>query len=192
MAIVESALMTAEAFFAWTAQDEQSGRFFELDRGEVVELPPPGKFHGFVCTNIAAILRTYAIQSGRGYVCGNDSGVIVERNPDTVRGPDVSFFDDEQTAETMDRAYAEHPPVLAVEVLSPTDRFSRTMRRVAQLLKSGVKLVWVVDLETQEVSICRPEADVEILDNKSELTGNGVLPEFRCQVSEFFRYPGRR
>lgn len=52
--------------------------------------------------------------------------------------------------------------------------------------------MWVVDLEAQDVSICRPKADVEILDAKSELLGNGVLPEFRCQVSEFFGYPGRR
>ena len=118
--------MTAVEFFDWVHQPENRGRYFELERGEVVEMPPPGKYHGFVCGNVAGILRDYCIQNGRGYVCTNDAGVIVEQDPDTVRGPDVTFYDDDQTAADMERQYATVPPLLAVDVLSPNDRVNPT------------------------------------------------------------------
>ena len=130
--------MTASEFFDWVHRPENRNRFFELDRGEVVEMPPPGKYHGFVCGNVAWILGDFARQRRKGYVCTNDAGVLVERDPDTVRGPDVTFYEDAQTIDDMDRQYAARPPLLAVEVLSPNDRINRTIRRITQMLHGGV------------------------------------------------------
>lgn len=45
--------ITATEFYDMVMQPENRGRHFELDRGEVIELPPPGKFHGFVCGNVS-------------------------------------------------------------------------------------------------------------------------------------------
>ena len=42
-------LMTAEAFFAWVHRPENADRWFELERGKVIEMPPPGHRHGVVC-----------------------------------------------------------------------------------------------------------------------------------------------
>ncbi len=97
MSTAQTKLMTAEDFYDWVHRPENAERFFELERGEVVEMPPPMKYHGFVCANISGILRTFAIQRKSGYPCSNDSGLIVEHDPDTVRGPDVTFYEDEQT-----------------------------------------------------------------------------------------------
>src|SRR5271167_23618 len=98
MATVPIKLMTAEEFYEWVHRPENRDRFFELERGEVVEMPPPSKYHGFVCGNVSGVLRAYAIQRQKGYPCTNDSGFLVESDPDTVRGADVSFYEDEQTA----------------------------------------------------------------------------------------------
>ena len=46
MATVSPPKMTAEEFFAWANRPENSDRRLELDRGEVVEMPPPKKSHG--------------------------------------------------------------------------------------------------------------------------------------------------
>lgn len=191
MATTSTAVMTAEEFFDWVHRAENAGRSFELDRGEVIEMPPPGKFHGFVCGNVSRILGNFAIQRRRGYVCTNDSGILVERDPDTVRGPDVSFYDDSETAETMERKYPEVPPLLVVEVLSPEDRTTQVMNRVGQFLARGVGLVWVIDPETRDVAIHRPGAFPELLATGSDITGGDVLPEFRCRVDEFFAMPGQ-
>lgn len=189
MATVAIKLLTADEFFDWVHLPENHDRSFELERGEVVEMPLPGKYYGFVCANISRILGNFAARARRGYVCTNDSGIIVERDPDTVRGADVSYYVDEQTADDMERKYSTDPPVLAVEVMSPSDRFNRTVRRVTQMLNMGVKQVWVVDPQARDVSIYRLGRDPEVLMTDQELTAPDILPGFRCLVSEFFGAP---
>jgi Uma2 family endonuclease len=182
--------MTAAEFFAWVHRPENSDRFFELDRGEVVELPRPGKYHGFICANIATILGEFARKRRKGYVCTNNAGVVIERDPDTVRGPDVTFYEDAQTAADMDRQYAARPPLLAVEVLSPDDRINRVIRRITQMLRAGVAVVWLVDPVGRDISVYRPGQDPVLFAEGQELTGDPALPDFRCRVVDFFALPG--
>jgi Uma2 family endonuclease len=184
-------LMTAETFFEWVNLPENRDLHVELERGEIVEMPPPGKYHGFVCGNIARLLGNYAAERGAGYVCSNDAGLVVDRDPDTVRGPDVTFYDDTQTADDMDRRFATEPPLLAVEVQSPNDRVNRTVLRVTQMLQLGVRLIWVVDPETRDVSVYRPGVDPYVAEESQDLTGEEVLPDFRCRVADFFGVPGK-
>src|ERR1700683_3570407 len=106
MATVATRPMTADEVFGFVLRPENRDRFFELERGEVTEMPPPHKYHGFVCVNVGAILHNYAARTGKGYPCSNDAGMVVESDPDTVRGPDVAYYEDDQNADTMDRKYA--------------------------------------------------------------------------------------
>jgi Uma2 family endonuclease len=190
MATVAAKPMTGDEFFGWVHQPENSDRCFELERGEIIEMPPPGKYHGFVCANVSRILGNFAAARRKGYVCTNDSGVLVERDPDTVRGVDVTFYDDAQNADDMERKYAVEPPLLAVEVMSPGDRINRTLVRVTQLLNVGVKQVWVVDPQARDVSIYSQGQNPAIVKSDGELAAGDILPEFRCHVSEFFGSPG--
>jgi Uma2 family endonuclease len=191
MATVTAKLMTADEFYDWVHRPENQDRFFELERGEVVEMPPPGKPHGFVCGNASRMLGVFASQRKRGYTCTNDAGLIVEEGPDTVRGPDVSFYEDDQNLDTMDKKYARQPPRLVVEVLSPNDKQSKTNVRISQYLKRGVPLVWLIDPELRIVTVYRSGKDLYTRDNGEELTGEDVLPDFRCRVAEFFALPGQ-
>jgi Uma2 family endonuclease len=183
--------MTADEFYEFVHRMENRDRFFELERGEVVEMPPPHKYHGFVCSNVSGLLREYAIRRKSGYPCSNDSGIVVENDPDTVRGPDVAFYEDDQTADTMDRKYATVPPKLVVEVLSPNNQTTKVNRRVGQFLKRGVSVVWLVDPEVRCVTVYRADHYPVVLDDREELTGGDVLPDFRCRVAEFFARPGQ-
>src|SRR5688572_2138779 len=121
MATVVSKPITAEEFYQFTHRSENRDRIFELERGEIVEMSRPGKKHGMICANVARLLGNYAAGRKKGYVCSNDTGVVVERDPDSVRGPDVLFFEDVNQVEQVQEKYGETPPRLAVEVLSPND-----------------------------------------------------------------------
>ncbi len=184
--------MTADEFFDFVHRPENDNRWFELVRGEVIELPPPRKPHGFVCGNIGRILGNYTFAYGRFYMTGNDSGVILERDPDTVRGPDVAIYNDATTFAELHPKYGEVPPLLAVEVLSPDDRLGKIMRKVKIYLKAGVQIVWVVDPETRNVTVHRPGKEAAIVEDHEELTGEDVLPGFSCRVADFFRLPGEK
>src|SRR2546423_10867670 len=81
-------LLTAEDFARLPSDDRPR----ELVRGRVVRMNPPYTFHGYVSSNIAGILREFVRAHRLGRVVGDGGGVITERNPDTVRGPDASYF----------------------------------------------------------------------------------------------------
>ncbi len=43
------------------------------------------------------------------------------------------------------------PPVLCVEVLSPDDRFRRTMEKVHDYLQMGVSAVWIINPHSRDI-----------------------------------------
>jgi Uma2 family endonuclease len=182
--------LTADEFFDWVHHPENRDRWFELERGRVIEMPPPGERHGYVSGNIGRILGNYTFQRGCGYVCTNDTGVILETDPDTVRGIDVTLYDESRRYDELTPKYATRLPKLAVEVLSPDNRPGKTMRRVSQFLRKGLALVWVVDPEGRAVTVHRSSREPYVLGEQDEITGEDVLPDLSCPVADFFRLPG--
>jgi Uma2 family endonuclease len=180
-------LMTAEEFYEFVNRPENAERSFELVRGEVSEeMPRPGELHCVICSNVNFILGTYLRQVKRGRVLCNDPGILLEREPDTVRGPDVAYLSSSPKYAELNPKWIEEIPVLTVEVLSPNDKPGRVMRKAKDYLKSGVKMVWVIDPEDREVAVWRPGAEPEMYDDVQHLDGGDVLPGFRCAVADFF------
>ena len=87
-------VMTADEYFS-ILDDVRS----ELVRGEVVEMPPAGARHGFVCLEIGRLIANWAAESGHGFAFSNDTAVQTEFDPDTVRGADVMFVPRERLPE---------------------------------------------------------------------------------------------
>ncbi|MGO9918171.1 MAG: Uma2 family endonuclease, partial [Isosphaeraceae bacterium] len=107
--------MTAEEFMA---ADLGEGNF-ELVRGEVVEVPPAMPEHGRLCGDASYVLETYGRQSGRGFALSNDSAVLTERDPDTVRGAGVCFYSHARWPRSEVGTHLPPvPPDVAVEVVS--------------------------------------------------------------------------
>jgi Uma2 family endonuclease len=178
--------LTAKQFFDWLDKPENRNRLFELERGEIVEMSRPGERHCLICGNAGFALNLYVRRRKQGYVLTNDPGIIVERDPDTVRGPDIVYFEGSRPYGDMNPKFAEGTPTLAVEVLSPTDRIGKVTRRINELLRSGIRLIWLIDPEARDVTVYRSGHDPYSLSELDELTGDDVLPDFRCRVADFF------
>lgn len=189
MTALPTTMMTVSAFWDWVHRPENRDRHFELERGKVVEVSRPGEVHGVVCANVVWILGSYIRQRRKGYLCGNDTGIIWEWDPDTVKGPDVVFYDKNRPFDELNPKWTEDVPTLTVEVRSPNDRMSKITRRVAQFLTWGVPLVWLIDPEDKTATIYRRDRPPEVLEADQELTGDGILADFRCRVVEFFFTP---
>ena len=82
------------------------------------------------------------------------------------------------------------PPVLAVEVLSPNDKWGKVMRRVTEFLSRGISVVWLVDPEGQSVTVYRASQLPQVFEGADELSGEPELPGFHCRVADFFYLPG--
>src|SRR5947209_7434323 len=89
MTPVTTKLLTAEEFARLPNPPDGSRQ--ELVRGVVITMPPPGFRHGKVQIRVGTKLQTFlgANPIGRAVV---ESGARTEIGPDTVRGPDVSFW----------------------------------------------------------------------------------------------------
>jgi Uma2 family endonuclease len=189
MTTLPTTLLTANEFWDWVHRPENLDRHFELERGKVVEVSRPGEVHGVVCANVIWILSGYIRQRRKGYVCGNDTGILWECDPYTVKGPDVVFHDKICSFDELNPKYAEDVPSLAVEVRSPNDRMSKITRRISQFLKWGVELVWLIDPEDRTFAVYRRDRPAEVLEADEEVSGDGILPDFRCRVADFFYMP---
>ena len=184
--------MTAEEFADWVQLPENANRWFELVRGEVIELPPPMKPHGAVAVNVVRVLANHAYANAKGYCTCNDAGVILERDPDTVRGPDIAYYEDAETFEDLHPKYGEVPPRLAVEILSPSDKAAQITRKITDYLTNGVEVVWLIDPEQRIVTVYQPDKTPVIVQGDQELTCESILPGFRCVLDELFRLHPRQ
>jgi len=177
-------LVTAEEL--WRMGEPEDGSRWELLQGELIQMTPAGVRHGACCGQIARVLIEYSKKHSAGHVATNDTGVFTERDPDTVLAPDVVYWKTERLPQ-LPEGFAEVPPDLAVEVVSPADSQSYVHRKVLHYLDHHVPLVWVVDPKTRTVTVYRSRQDVRILDEAGEITGGDVLPGFSCRVGEFFQ-----
>jgi Uma2 family endonuclease len=185
-------LMTANEFWEFVHKPENENRDFELIRGEVIEVSRPRIPHGLICARIVYRLEQYAEKCGRGYVTCNDAGVVLREDPATVVGPDVAYFTDVNRFEDLHPKWGDRPPVLAVEVSSPTDRPGKINTKIREYLTNGVKVVWQVDYEERNVTIHRPEKTLEIIPESGLLTGGDDLPNLEISVADLFRLHGDR
>lgn len=64
----------------------------ELIMGVLHETAPAGLRQGRIAVRLIARLGEFVEPRGLGTVVGTDSGVLLDREPDTVREPDVAFF----------------------------------------------------------------------------------------------------
>src|SRR5439155_12030612 len=105
--------------------------------------------------------------------------------PDTVRALDVAFVARERVpAEGKPEGFWIGAPDLAVEVVSPSDRFDEVLEKVEEYLAAGTRLVWIVLPRTQAVMVCRSAREATILRGDEELGGEDVLAGFVCRVKD--------
>ncbi len=183
MATVTQKLVTAEEFFRMP--DPRDGSRQELVKGVIVTMPPPGGRHGVCCLKIGRRIGNFVEEKDLGTAVSNDTGFVTERDPDTVRGPDISFWTKERLPEVPD-GYIEIAPDLVVEVLSPGDHYSRIQTKVAHYQEKEVRLIWVADMEDRSVTAYRLGERMVVLSENELLTGGDVLPGFSCKVADLF------
>ncbi len=176
-------LLSAEEFAAMP----ELGRFTELVKGEVIDVPPPSFLHGVVCGNVAFALGTHVRPRALGRITINDSGVVTERDPDSVRGADVAYFSYERLPKHVTpRVYPEVPPELVFEVMSPDDVFRDVMAKVDEYLAAGVLLVYVIDLTREQAMLFQKGTLGTLFGPADEMTFPGVLPDLRIPVGPLF------
>ena len=175
-------LMTADEFWAMPDSD----RPMELVRGRIVDMNMPGPRHGQICGRTDRIVGNFVDERDLGHVLTGDSGVLTERDPDTVRGMDVCFYSYSRLPKgPLPAKYVNVVPELVIEVRSPDDRWNRILKKVAEYLEAGVTTVCVLDPKTESAHVYSADGD-QIFKVDDTLTFPDILPGFAVPVRRFF------
>lgn len=160
----------------------------ELVKGELTPMSPASTQHGKIASRLDRYVGNFVEDNDLGEVYAAETGFTIEEDPDTVRAPDVSFV-----ARSRIPPEGEPPgfwaiaPDLVAEVLSPFDVASKVQQKITEYLQAGVRLVWLVDPETQTVTVYKSLAEAHILLREDVLTGEDVLPGFSLLLTKLFR-----
>lgn len=176
-----ASLMTADEL----ARLPDDGNRYELVEGRLVRMPPASYLSSVVAALILRLVSNFVVQHKLGICAGADGGVRLKPEPDTVRAPDVSFVRAERIpVGGLVAGYWPGAPDLAVEVLSPSDRYPEVQRKVQEYLDAGTRLVWVIDPESRTATVFHPDGRSKFFGADDVLDGGDVLPGFRLPLSE--------
>ena len=176
------ALLTAEELLRLNLPNKRT----ELVRGMLIIREPAGYQHGDVAMRLGAAIHRHVEAHGLGRVFAAETGFTLARGPDTVRAPDVAFISTARIPEKPPRGFAEMAPDLAVEVLSPDDYAPEMLEKVADWLKAGTKLIWVVDPIRMNARVYRADGSETLLGKTDALDGEDLLPQFALALGPLF------
>ena len=159
----------------------------ELIDGVLRETVPAGKRHARIAGRVITHFNNFVIPRRLGQVGGTDGGVLVRRNPDSVREPDVYYISVERLPlEDDSDGYLEVAPELVVEIISPNDSQDEVDEKTRMWLSIGVLMVAEVYPRRRAVIVHRPGVPVVTLTGDDALDGGDVLPGFSLHLSEIF------
>ena len=181
--VAKTQLVTAEELLDMP----DDGFRYELVRGELRKMAPAGSGHSISGVRIAAPLFNHVNANNLGKVFGSDGGFLLARNPDTVRAPDVAFVRRERVeAVGIPSGYWPGPPDLAVEIISPNDRYTEVYEKVDEWLEAGSGMVVVVNPRNRTATVRIPGMNPVILNEGDTLDGGEVVPGWRMLVADIF------
>jgi Uma2 family endonuclease len=191
-----SRLITTEEFLK-LLEEAPRDVTLELIEGEVRENPMTTRSprHSTAIARIShALLNWLESQSScEGVVAAGEARCRILKNPDTTIGLDVACFEGTLFVEQADGSrFFDGPPVLAVEVLSPTDTHEDVNERIRLLLSAGVRQVWIADADFRTITVHRPQADQQLFTRGQTLTGEPELEGFACPVESLFSRQTRK
>jgi Uma2 family endonuclease len=123
----------------------------------------------------------------RGVVLCGEARVRLQADPPTFVGVDVAYFDARTLPENRRKARCpDGVPVVAVEILSPTDEQEDVADKIGLYLQAGVPLVWIVDTFFSTVTVHQTDARPKLFNVDQELAAEPFLPGFRVAVADLF------
>ena len=179
--------MTIEEFLA--LPDDGVDR--ELINGELREkgMTVRNELHSQTMANITWLMRSWtaSISEIKYRVLCGEAGFILDRDPRLVVGIDVALKVVPASQGHAPRTtLVDGIPLIAVEILSPSDSHGDVREKLRLYLDHGVAAVWIVDPDDQSVRIYRTGRPVAFSSGDDMLNCEPEMPGFAVKTSSLF------
>jgi Uma2 family endonuclease len=155
----------------------------ELVAGELREMSPAGGEHGEVGMRLSWRLAQHVESQGLGATYTSDTGFRLARKPETVRCPELSFVGKARYVRT--KGVIEGPD-LAIEIVSPWDRYDEVLEKVDEYLDAGTRMVVVIHPPKRTAAVYRAKNDPVVLTENDVLEGADVVPGWSVPLRSIF------
>lgn len=183
MTTIKQGLLTADDLLEMYSQGIKG----ELIRGVLHETVAAGGLHGDIAIALCSEIRAYARPRRMGRVGGTDTGILLERNPDTVREPDIYYISAAKLPlDIQVSGYFDVVPDLVAEIFSPSDRPRDFDAKIQMWLDFGVRMVLAIYPQTRTITTHQPGRPPVTLTYDDTLDGGDVIPGFQCPMRDIF------
>ena len=187
---MSTAIATGTEYMPEDLLDLPDGKSYELVDGRLVERMM-GAESSWVGAELLYRLQNHSRENKLGWALPADNGYqCFPHARGLVRRPDVSFVRyGRLPGGVLPRGWIKIRPDLAVEVVSPNDLAEELDEKLEDYESVGVPLVWVIYPRSRKVMIYRGDGSISRAREADELSGEDIIPGFRCPVREILPRP---
>lgn len=181
--------MTSEQFFEF-CQLNRDLRIERTAEGDIIIMPPAGGETNARNADLTMQVRLWAKKDGSGVAFDSSGGFELPNG--ATRSPDAAWVKRSRLATLSSEQKQKFLPLcpdFVIELRSPSDLLSTSQDKMEEYLANGAQLGWLIDPEQRRVYVYRPDADVEHLDNPTEIAGDPVLPGFVLDLTDVWGPP---
>jgi Uma2 family endonuclease len=175
--------VTDDEFFEFCAANRDL-RIEMTEEGEMIIMLPVGSEGGQRDFNLTGRFGAWAEADATGVGFSSSTGFKLPNG--ATRSPDLSWIRlDRWNAipKKQRKKFAPICPDFVVELRSETDRLVPLKRKMEEYIANGAQLGWLIDPIDKKVYVYRPDADIEVLDNPSSISGEPLLRDFVLDLS---------
>lgn len=182
-------LLTVDDYLEQRFDLTDEGRWHDLVSGRLVAREQPSDAQGLAILNLTRILgqyfmRTAAVQTA--YACF-ELGLILRRDPDSVRFTPISVYRDGHRFEHLDEMTTDQLPQLAIDHARNPQVNSELAR---EYLRSGIPSVWLIDSHSVALEVYEDQENVRFERYAQEFVPESHWPGLRIPIVELFAEPG--
>ena len=179
----QSRTVTAEELY----EISSDGNRYELIQGTLQMMSPAGGRHGRLANHLAWLLSNHVNTNALGVVFAAETGFRIAADPDTVLAPDVAFVSQLRfRGHEHETGYLPIAPDMVMEVLSPSDRFSRVEAKAMAWLDAGCRMVLLVDPENLSVHVYQSRQQIQVYEKHEAIDCHPVVQQWRLELNQVF------
>ncbi len=155
--------------------------------GELIIMPPTGGRTGIRNFSLIGYFFNWLEKDKSGV--GFDSSTVFKLPNGAKRSPDLAWITNERWEKLTNVEQEKFPPLcpdFVVELRSPSDSLVNLQNKMEEYIENGAVLGWLIDPLEKKVHVYRPDAEIKVLDNPKQVSGEPLLKGFALNVKKLW------